>query len=146
MPLTTVLGNFFVIVIAAFGGFLALQGFVSVGLIAAFINYAQNFVNPVRQLANLYNTVQAALAGAERVFEIIDTEPEPADAPDAAAPETIRGEVSFEHVNFAYNPGTPVIRDMSLDGRGGPDDRAGGANRRGQDHDHQPALALLRTR
>jgi ATP-binding cassette subfamily B protein len=119
MPLTTVLGNFFVIVVAAFGGFLALQGFVSVGLIAAFINYAQNFVNPVRQLANLYNTVQAALAGAERVFEIIDTAPEPEDAPDAAAPETIRGEVCFEHVNFAYNPGTPVIRDMSLEAEAG---------------------------
>ncbi len=115
MPLTTVLGNFFVIVIAAFGGFLALQGYVSVGLIAAFINYAQNFVNPVRQLANLYNTVQGALAGAERVFEIIDTAPEPEDEPGAAAPETIRGEVNFEHVDFSYTPGTPVIRDMSLE-------------------------------
>jgi ATP-binding cassette, subfamily B, multidrug efflux pump len=119
MPLTTVLGNFFVIVIAAFGGFLALQGYVSVGLIAAFINYAQNFVNPVRQLANLYNTVQAALAGAERVFEIIDTAPEPEDAPDAAAPDAIRGDVSFEHVDFSYNPGTLVIRDMSLEAEAG---------------------------
>jgi ATP-binding cassette, subfamily B, multidrug efflux pump len=119
MPLTTVLGNFFVIVIAAFGGFLALQGYVSVGLIAAFINYGQNFINPVRQLANLYNTVQGALAGAERVFEIIDTAPEPEDKPDAAAPETIRGEVNFEHVNFAYNPGSPVIRDMSLTAEAG---------------------------
>jgi len=119
MPLTTVLGNFFVIVIAAFGGFLALQGYVSVGLIAAFINYAQNFVNPIRQLANLYNTVQAALAGAERVFEIIDTAPEPEDPPDAAAPDTIRGEVRFEHVDFSYNPGTPVIRDMSLEAEAG---------------------------
>ncbi|MGD0174191.1 MAG: ABC transporter ATP-binding protein [Anaerolineales bacterium] len=119
MPLTTVLGNFFVIVIAAFGGFLALQGYVSVGLIAAFINYAQNFVNPVRQLANLYNTVQAALAGAERVFEIIDTAPEPEDEPGAAAPDTIRGDVRFERVDFSYNPGTPVIRDMSLEAEAG---------------------------
>ena len=119
MPLTTVLGNFFVIVIAAFGGFLALQGYVSVGLIAAFINYAQNFVNPVRQLANLYNTVQAALAGAERVFEIIDTAPEPEDAPGAAAPDSLRGDVRFEHVDFSYNPGTPVIRDMSLEAEAG---------------------------
>jgi ATP-binding cassette subfamily B multidrug efflux pump len=114
MPLTTVLGNFFVIVLAGFGGFLALQGYVSVGLIAAFITYGQNFIQPIRQLANLYNTVQGALAGAERVFEIIDTAPEPADAPDAAAPETIRGGVRFEHVDFSYRTGTPVIRDMSL--------------------------------
>jgi ATP-binding cassette subfamily B protein len=119
MPLTNVLGNFFVIVIAGFGGFLALEGYVTVGLIAAFINYAQNFINPVRQLSTLYNTIQAALAGAERVFEIIDTAPEPEDAPDAAAPERIRGEVRFEHVDFSYNPGTPVIRDMSLDAEAG---------------------------
>jgi ATP-binding cassette subfamily B protein len=119
MPLTTVLGNFFVIVIAAFGGYLALQGYVSVGLIAAFINYGQNFTNPVRQLANLYNTVQAALAGAERVFEIIDTAPEPEDAQGAAAPESIRGDVRFEHVDFSYQPGTPVIRDMSLEAEAG---------------------------
>ncbi len=119
MPLTTVLGNFFVIVLAGFGGFLALQGYVSVGLIAAFITYGQNFINPIRQLANLYNTVQGALAGAERVFEIIDTAPEPEDAPDAAAPETIRGDVRFEQVNFSYSPGTPVIRDMSLEAEAG---------------------------
>ena len=119
MPLTTVLGNFFVIVLAGFGGFLALQGYVSVGLIAAFITYGQNFINPIRQLANLYNTVQGALAGAERVFEIIDTAPEPADTPDSAAPETIRGDVRFERVDFSYSPGTPVIRDMSLEAEAG---------------------------
>ncbi|UCC88712.1 MAG: ABC transporter ATP-binding protein, partial [Anaerolineales bacterium] len=73
MPLTNVLGNFFVIVLAGFGGWLALQGLVSVGVIATFINYGQNFVHPLRQLANMYNAIQAALAGAERVFEIIDT-------------------------------------------------------------------------
>jgi ATP-binding cassette subfamily B protein len=72
MPLTNVLGNFFVIVLAGLGGWLALRGLVSVGIIATFINYAQNFVSPLRQLANLYNAIQAALAGAERVFEIID--------------------------------------------------------------------------
>lgn len=72
MPLTNVLGNFFVIVLAGLGGWLALQGLVSVGIIATFINYGQNFVQPLRQLANLYNSIQAALAGAERVFETID--------------------------------------------------------------------------
>jgi ATP-binding cassette, subfamily B, multidrug efflux pump len=119
MPLTNVLGNFFVIVLAGFGGFLALQGYVTVGIIAAFINYGQNFVNPLRQLANLYNTVQAALAGAERVFEIIDTAPEPEDAPDAAAPETIRGDVRFAHVNFSYRPGIPILHDMTLEAAAG---------------------------
>jgi ATP-binding cassette subfamily B protein len=119
MPLTNVLGNFFVIVLAGLGGWLALQGLVSVGIIATFINYAQNFVNPLRQLANLYNAIQAALAGAERVFEIIDTPAEIEDAPGSLPLESVRGEVDFEHVVFGYLPGAPVIRDMSFEARAG---------------------------
>jgi ATP-binding cassette subfamily B protein len=119
MPLTNVLGNFFVIVLAGLGGWLALQGLVSVGIIATFISYGQNFTNPLRQLANLYNTIQAALAGAERVFEIIDASPEMQDAPDAFPLERIHGDVRFEHVNFEYRPGTPVIKDMSLEAKAG---------------------------
>jgi len=65
MPLTNVLGNFFIIVLAGLGGWLALQGLVSVGIIATFINYGQNFVQPLRNMANIYNSIQAALAGAE---------------------------------------------------------------------------------
>ncbi len=119
MPLTSVLGNFFVIVLAGLGGFLALQGLVSVGTIATFINYAQNFISPLRQIANLYNSIQAALAGAERVFEIIDTPPEIQDAPDALSLETIRGDVRLDHVNFSYVEGHPVIKDMSLEAKAG---------------------------
>jgi ATP-binding cassette subfamily B multidrug efflux pump len=115
MPLTNVLGNFFVIVLAGLGGWLALQGLVTVGIIATFINYAQNFISPLRQLANMYNAIQAALAGAERVFEIIDTPVEADDAPDDAPLSAIRGEVRFDHVNFGYRPGMPVIKDMSLE-------------------------------
>ena len=114
MPLTNVLGNFFVIVIAVLGGLLALQGLVSVGIIATFISYGQNFINPLRQLANMYNSIQAALAGAERVFEIIDTPSEVDDAPDAVPLEAIRGDVRFDHVNFEYQHGTPIIKDMTL--------------------------------
>ncbi len=119
MPLTNVLGNFFVIVLAGFGGWLALQGFVSVGIIATFINYGQNFINPLRQLANLYNTIQAALAGAERVFEIIDTPPEVQDKADALPLESIQGDVRFEQVDFAYQPGIPVIKNMTLEAKAG---------------------------
>ncbi len=119
MPLTNVLGNFFVIVLAGLGGFLALGGYVTVGMIATFINYGQNFVNPLRQIANIYNSIQAALAGAERVFELIDATPEVADAPDAYPLDTLHGDVRFEHVSFSYLPGTPVIKDMSLQARAG---------------------------
>jgi ATP-binding cassette subfamily B multidrug efflux pump len=119
MPLTNVLGNFFVIVLVGFGGWLALQGLVSVGIIATFISYGQNFIQPLRQLANMYNSIQAALAGAERVFEIIDTSPEVDDAPHALSLEALRGDVSFEQVNFGYRPDTPVIKDMSLTAKAG---------------------------
>jgi ATP-binding cassette subfamily B protein len=112
MPLTTVLGNLFVIVLAGLGGWLALSGLVSVGVIAAFINYGQNFVQPLRQLSNLYNTLQAALAGAERVFEVLDRAPETDGGRAPAAP--VRGEVVFEHVTFGYLPDTPVLKDVSL--------------------------------
>ncbi len=114
MPLTNVLGNFFVIVLAGLGGILALQGLVSVGTIATFISYGQNFINPVRQISNLYNTIQAALAGAERVFEILDTSPEAQDAPNALSMQKVAGEVEFDHVRFQYRQGVPVIKDMTL--------------------------------
>jgi ATP-binding cassette subfamily B protein len=114
MPLTNVLGNFFVIVLAALGGWLALRGLVSVGIIATFIIYGQNFIQPLRQLANMYNAIQAALAGAERVFAIIEMEPEVDDAPDAVALSSLQGRVDFAAVHFAYTPGTPIIQEMTL--------------------------------
>jgi len=112
MPLTTVLGNLFVIVLAGLGGWLALSGLVSVGVIATFIHYGQNFVQPLRQLSNLYNTLQAALAGAERVFEVLDRSPETDEGHCPSGP--VRGEVVFDHVSFGYLPGTPVLEDISL--------------------------------
>jgi ATP-binding cassette subfamily B multidrug efflux pump len=119
MPLTGVLGNFFVIVLAGLGGWLALRGLVTVGIIATFISYGQNFTQPLRQLANMYNSIQAALAGAERVFEIIDTPSEVDDAPDAVPLESMKGRVRFEHVEFGYRPGTPIIKDMTLEAKAG---------------------------
>jgi ATP-binding cassette subfamily B multidrug efflux pump len=119
MPLTNVLGNFFVIVLAGLGGWLALQGLVTVGVIATFITYAQGYVNPLRQLANMYNSIQAALAGAERVFEIIDSPSEVDDAPQALSLPAMHGNVSFDHVRFGYEPETLVIKDMTLDAKAG---------------------------
>ena len=119
MPLTNVLGNFFVIVLASLGGWLALRGLVSVGIIATFIIYGQNFIQPLRQLANMYNAIQAALAGAERIFEILDTPAEVDDAPSAVPLIAPRGEVCFEHVDFEYQPGTPILKDMTLTANAG---------------------------
>jgi ATP-binding cassette subfamily B multidrug efflux pump len=118
MPLTNVLGNLFVIVLAGLGGYLALQGLVTVGMIAAFITYGRNFINPLRQLANMYNAIQAALAGVERVFEIIDT-PSEVDASTSPALATVKGDVRFEDVDFGYLPETPVIKNMTLEAKAG---------------------------
>lgn len=119
MPITNVLGNFFVIIIAGFGGWLALKGLVTVGIIATFINYGQNFIQPLRQLANMYNSIQAALAGAERVFEILDTEVEVKDSLDAIEFASLNGDVEFDNVEFGYLPDVTIIKKMSLNASAG---------------------------
>ncbi len=119
MPLTNVLGNFFVIVLVGLGGYLALQGLVTIGMIATFIAYAQNFITPLRQLANMYNSIQAALAGAERVFEVIDTPAEVDNAADSPLPVPVKGEVHFADVSFGYLPDQPIIKNMTLEAKAG---------------------------
>ncbi len=119
MPLTNVLGNFFVIVLAGFGGWLALQGLTTIGTIAAFISYGRQFIQPLRQLANMYNSIQAALAGAERVFEILDSRPDLSDAPDAISVQKLDGHVTFENVHFGYLDDVPVIKEMALKAQSG---------------------------
>lgn len=113
MPVTGVLGNFFVVILAGLGGWLALRGLVTIGVIATFISYGQNFIQPLRLLANIYNSIQAALAGAERIFEILDTPPE-RDEGLALPEDGVRGAVCFEGVEFGYEPGHPVVREMNL--------------------------------
>jgi len=119
MPLTNVLGNFFVIVLAGLGGVLALHDLVTVGMIATFLVYAQNFTQPLRQLANMYNSIQGALAGSERVFEIIDTPSEVDTAAGSPLPVPVKGDVRFENVCFGYLPDQPVIKNMTLEAKAG---------------------------
>ena len=119
MPLTNQLGNLFVIAIAGLGGYLALKGLVTIGTIAAFISYGRSFVNPLRQLSNIYNAIQGALAGAERVFEVIDTKSEIDDAPVAVSLEKAQGHVTFENVSFSYSPDKPIIKNMTLEAKPG---------------------------
>jgi len=113
-PLMGILSNANIAILAGLGGWMTLRGWATVGTIATFYTYSRRFAAPLRQLGDLYNQIQSALAGAERIFEIIDTEPELTDVPDAIALDDVAGEVVFEHVNFSYVPGVPVIKDMSL--------------------------------
>lgn len=119
MPMMGILSNANVAVVAGLGGWLAVKGIVSIGLIATFIAYSRRFAQPLRQLGDLYNQVQSALAGAERIFEVLDTEPDLTDADDAIELADVKGDVSFENVDFAYVPDVPVLKDVSLHAKAG---------------------------
>ncbi|MGB8711874.1 MAG: ABC transporter ATP-binding protein, partial [Onishia taeanensis] len=114
MPMMGILSNLNIAVLCGLGGWLAIKGLVTIGTLAAFISYSRRFAEPLRQLGNLYNQVQAALAGAERIFQILDTVSEQLDPPGTPQLARVAGEVEFDHLSFAYVPGTPVLLDISL--------------------------------
>jgi ATP-binding cassette subfamily B protein len=114
MPLMGILSNLNIAVVAGLGGWLVLNGMASVGTIASFISYSRQFAQPLRQIAELYNSIQSALAGSERIFEIIDERPEIQDASDAIPLEYVKGQVIFDHVDFNYVPKVPVLKDVNF--------------------------------
>lgn len=118
-PLMGIMSNANIALIAGLGGWLAINGYASIGTIATFYNYSRRFSAPLRQLGNLYNQIQSAIAGAERIFEIVDTEPELVDAEDAVELHDVEGHVVFEKVDFSYVPKVPVIKQMSFNARPG---------------------------
>ncbi len=118
-PLSNFVNNLGFAIVAGAGGWMAVIGLATVGTIASFVNYARQFSMPINQIANLYNTIQSALAGAERIFEVIDEPPELADAPDALPLAQPRGVVIFEEVNFGYKPDVPVLKNINLNAQPG---------------------------
>ena len=114
MPLMGILSNVNIAIVAGIGAWMTLQGMATIGLIATFITYSRRFADPLRQFSNIYNSIQSALAGAERIFEIIDTVPELTDAPDAISVDDFEGLVEFEDVDFEYVTGVPVLKSVSL--------------------------------
>lgn len=114
-PMFTTMSILSVAATSLLGGWLALQDIVSVGVLATFVVYIMNFFRPMRGIAMVYNQLQSALAGAERIFAVLDAEPTVTDAPHAKPLADIRGQVSFQQVSFAYQPGSPVLEDISLD-------------------------------
>jgi ATP-binding cassette, subfamily B, multidrug efflux pump len=117
-PTMNVINNLSLAVLAGVGGWMALTsgGLVTVGTIASFITYQRQFSRPLSELATLYSALQSAVAGAERVFAVIDEQPEP-DAPAAQVQKQLRGEVAFRDVSFAYVPASPVLKHISLEAR-----------------------------
>lgn len=124
MPLMNVINNLGFAAVAAVGGVLAVKGLVTIGVIASFISYSRQFSRPLNDLANTYNTLQTALAGAERVFEVMDQAEEAPDRPVASSGGAgvlrgIRGDVDFESVSFGYKTDRLVLRDVSFEAREG---------------------------
>ena len=111
-PLMNMLNNLSFVIVAAFGAWFALRGSISVGVISAFIIYSKQFSRPVNELAQLYGQIQTAVAGAERIFEILDAESEDRSG-ESILPIT-EGTVEFSHVNFSYVPGKQIIHDFNL--------------------------------
>lgn len=119
MPLMGFLNNFSYAVVITAGAVFYVYGLVTLGIITIFMNYARQFGRPLNQIAQLYNTIQLAIAGAERVFEIMDHEPEVKNIEQAIQVEKLNGDVSFEHVDFAYDLEKPVLKNVSLEAKSG---------------------------
>jgi ATP-binding cassette subfamily B multidrug efflux pump len=113
-PLSNMVNNIGYAIVAGAGGWMAVEGLVTVGVIASFVDYARRLSRPLNEIANLYNSIQSAIAGAERVFELLDEVPELADAKSAPALRPIVGEVVFDDVSFSYEEGVPVLKNLSL--------------------------------
>ncbi len=114
LPVVEFLGLAATALVLWFGGSAVAGGALTLGVVVAFLAYVTRFFDPIQELSQLYTTMQAAMAGGERVLVLLDTQPDVADRPDARPMPPIRGEVALEHVSFAYRDGIEVLHDVSL--------------------------------
>ncbi|MBQ7541983.1 MAG: ABC transporter ATP-binding protein [Clostridia bacterium] len=112
-PIMNCISNIGLVIVAAFGGYFAYTGLITIGTISAFIVYAKQFSRPINEIAQLYGAIQTAVAGAERVFALMD-HPDEDNSGELPLHET-RGEIAFRHIDFSYVPGKQVLHDFNLD-------------------------------
>ena len=115
MPMMRFVSNIGYVIVCVVGGYLAIQGKITIGDIQAFIQYSNQFTQPIVQTANIANIIQSTVASAERIFELLDEVEELPDAFDAKIIEFPKGEVKFEDVNFSYKTEEPLIKNMNID-------------------------------
>ncbi|WP_338653931.1 ABC transporter ATP-binding protein [Lysinibacillus sp. Y5S-8] len=118
-PINNFMNNLGLAVVIGTGAFLAVKSIITVGIIAAFVTYTRQFFRPLNQLSNLLNTFQSAIAGAERVFEILDEPSEVADQPHAIEAASLKGDVIFQQVSFSYEPNKPVLKNIHFHAKAG---------------------------
>ncbi len=109
------IGSLAMALVVAVGGWLVIGEALTAGTLIAFVLYIERFFDPIRELAQRYNTFQSSMAASERIFYLIDTEPDLLDAPDAAVLPRIEGRVHFENVSFRYNDDTPVLDSINIE-------------------------------
>jgi ATP-binding cassette, subfamily B, multidrug efflux pump len=114
-PTIDVLSTLAIAVVIGFGGYLLLAGELSVGVVAAFLIYVQQFFRPIQLVAQVYTQLQSALAGAERIYAILDEPEEVPDAPQALVLDRVDGRVTLDGVSFAYDATRSVLHDITFD-------------------------------
>lgn len=119
MPLMNVINNIGFAAVAGVGGILAVENMITVGIIASFLSYSRQFVRPLNNLANIFNTLQSAVAGAERVFEILDQNEEVKDKPGAKEIDRMQGNVEFHNVYFGYRKDVNILKDVNFEAKKG---------------------------
>ncbi len=119
LPTIDVLNTLSVAFVLAYGGYLTISGAMTVGTVTAFLLYVQQFFEPIQILSQFYTQAQSAIAGLERIFLVLDERSQLNDAPDAVEMPPIRGEVSFENVNFGYKVNQVVLKDVNFTARPG---------------------------
>ena len=118
-PSVNFINNVSLALVCVFGSVLFLQGEIRLGDLSSFVQYSRKFSGPINEVANIIAELQSAFAAAERVFTLIDAQPEPADAPNAAVLTAVDGDVRMENVNFSYVPGTPIIQHLNFHAKPG---------------------------
>ena len=113
-PSVTFINNVSLALVCVFGSILFLHGEIRLGDLSSFVQYSRKFSGPINEIANIIAELQSAFAAAERVFTLIDAQPEMADAPDAVVLTDVQGDVRMEHVDFSYVPGSPIIQDLNF--------------------------------
>lgn len=114
MPITQALTNIGYVGVAVVSGALCMNGMLSIGMIQSFIQYLRQFSQPITQIAQIANILQATAAASERIFEFLDEDEEITEADPAKFPETSSGRVDFDHVSFGYSPERTLIHNLNL--------------------------------
>jgi len=113
-PSVNCISNMSLALVCMFGSVLFLRQSIGLGDLSSFVQYSRRFSGPINEVANIIAELQSALAAAERVFSLIDAEPEKADSEDAQVLEDVRGDVELEKVDFSYDPGVPIIQNLNF--------------------------------